>query len=30
LRKMEEKYEAAAHDADLKRQKVIELTAAAR
>ncbi|KAM4872947.1 coiled-coil domain-containing protein 18 isoform 2-T3 [Thomomys bottae] len=30
LRKMEEKYEAAAHDADLKRQKVIELTGTAR
>ncbi|XP_042113752.1 coiled-coil domain-containing protein 18 isoform X1 [Peromyscus maniculatus bairdii] len=30
LRKMEEKYETAIHDADLKRQKVIELTATAR
>ncbi|XP_012873804.1 PREDICTED: coiled-coil domain-containing protein 18 isoform X1 [Dipodomys ordii] len=30
LRKMEEKYEAAARDADLKRQKVIELTGTAR
>ncbi|XP_048207938.1 coiled-coil domain-containing protein 18 [Perognathus longimembris pacificus] len=30
LRKMEEKYEAAAHEADLKRQKVIELTGTAR
>ncbi|XP_059130915.1 coiled-coil domain-containing protein 18 isoform X1 [Peromyscus eremicus] len=30
LRKMEEKYEAAVHDADLKRQNMIELTAAAR
>ncbi|KAL1791148.1 hypothetical protein HispidOSU_027244 [Sigmodon hispidus] len=30
LRKMEEKYEAAIHDADLKRQKIIELTGTAR
>ncbi|XP_050662971.1 coiled-coil domain-containing protein 18 isoform X4 [Macaca thibetana thibetana] len=30
LRKMEEKCESAAHEADLKRQKVIELTSTAR
>ncbi|XP_040589408.1 coiled-coil domain-containing protein 18 isoform X2 [Mesocricetus auratus] len=30
LRKMEEKYETAIHDADLKRQKIIELTGTAR
>ncbi|XP_075855971.1 coiled-coil domain-containing protein 18 isoform X4 [Microcebus murinus] len=30
LRKMEEKCESAAHEADLKRQKVIELTSSAR
>uniref|UniRef100_A0A8C9A0X3 Coiled-coil domain containing 18 n=1 Tax=Prolemur simus TaxID=1328070 RepID=A0A8C9A0X3_PROSS len=30
LRKMEEKCESAAHEADLKRQKVIELTGSAR
>lgn len=30
LRKMEEKCEAASHEADLKRQKVIELTGTAR
>uniref|UniRef100_A0A8C5K2F9 Coiled-coil domain containing 18 n=1 Tax=Jaculus jaculus TaxID=51337 RepID=A0A8C5K2F9_JACJA len=30
LRKMEEKYEAAIHDTDLKRQKIVELTGAAR
>uniref|UniRef100_A0A8I6AMZ4 Coiled-coil domain containing 18 n=1 Tax=Rattus norvegicus TaxID=10116 RepID=A0A8I6AMZ4_RAT len=30
LRKMEEKYEAAMHDVDLKRQKIVELTGTAR
>lgn len=30
LRKMQEKCEAATHEADLKRQKVIELTGTAR
>nr|XP_048303011.1 coiled-coil domain-containing protein 18 isoform X8 [Myodes glareolus] len=30
LRKMEEKYETAIHDADLKRQKIIELTGTVR
>uniref|UniRef100_A0A8C6RLQ0 Coiled-coil domain containing 18 n=1 Tax=Nannospalax galili TaxID=1026970 RepID=A0A8C6RLQ0_NANGA len=30
LRKMEEKYKTATHDADLKRQKIIELTSTAR